>query len=124
MNYKESLWIGFTARLSTRTASLLLAIAIVIAYMNSLSIGFYFDDTYQIEQNTAIRSVGNVLSMFTNPVGSYPTNLHGGVRPLLMASYALNYAVSGLSPWSWHLLGLVLHWLTAILVFVIVRDYI
>ena len=40
-----------------------------------------------------------------------------------MATFALNYAISGDATWSWHLFNMLLHWIAALLVFRIVRDH-
>jgi protein O-mannosyl-transferase len=102
---------------------LLLAFAIAIAYWNSLSIDFQFDDSYQIVANPSLRSLRNVPRFFYDPTTASSTNDRIGLRPVLLATYALNYAVSGLQPWSYHVLQMILHFVAAALVFVIVRDH-
>src|SRR5438093_1825258 len=115
-----------TARGSGRfTASFaaLLALGIVASYSNSLGIGFYFDDRYGILSNPAIRSFGNVPSFFTDPHAFWTDRTQADVRPVLLITYALNYAISGLAPWSYHVFNLILHFIAALLVFVLVRDH-
>ncbi|HWE50206.1 MAG TPA: tetratricopeptide repeat protein [Bryobacteraceae bacterium] len=46
----------------------------------------------------------------------------GGVRPLLMASYWANYLTSGVRPFSYHVVNLVLHATAAVLVYLIVEK--
>jgi len=107
----------------TACVLLLLGCVIAIAYSNSLSIGFEFDDSYQIVQNPSLRSLRNVPRFFYDPTTASSTNERIGFRPVLLATYALNYAVSGMQPWSYHVLQAILHFLAAALVFVIVRDH-
>lgn len=103
----------------------LLAAAIAVSYSNSLGIGFLFDDSYGIANNPEIRSLRNLGHFFTNPYATNPNdNTQGGdLRPILFVSYAINYAVSGLQPWSYHVVNLLLHFAAALLVFIIVRDH-
>ncbi len=43
------------------------------------------------------------------------------VRPLVNLTIAWNYSIGGMDPWGYHLFNLVVHWLSALLVFGIVR---
>jgi tetratricopeptide (TPR) repeat protein len=103
----------------------LLAFALVIAavYANSLSIGYRFDDWHVLEKNPAIRSLSNVPRFFVDPASTTVLPENMDLRPLLMTTFALNYALSGDAPWSWHVVNLLLHWLVVVLVFCIVRDH-
>ena len=102
----------------------LLALGIAASYSNSLGIGFYFDDLYGIHNNPTIRSLRNIPGFFTDPHAFWTDRTQADVRPVLLISYALNYAVSGLAPWSYHVLNLILHFVAALLVFVLVRDHV
>ncbi len=102
----------------------LLALGIAISYSNSLGIGFYFDDLYGIHNNPTIRSLRNIPGFFTDPHAFWTDRTQADVRPVLLITYALNYAVSGLAPWSYHVLDLLLHFVAALLVFVLVRDHV
>jgi tetratricopeptide (TPR) repeat protein len=103
--------------------ALLLAGAIAAAYGNGLDIPFVFDDWHTIEQNPAIRSPGRMLDYFVDPDTTTILRENKDLRPLLLVTMALNYQLSGLAPWSYHLVNLVLHWLASLLVFRIVRDH-
>src|SRR5262249_25563946 len=100
-----------------------LALGIIGAYSGSFDIGFPFDDFQGIVKNPAIRSLGNVPRFFTDPYAMYHERGQPDLRPVLLATYALNYRISGLGPWSYHALNLLLHFTAAVLVFVIVRDH-
>ncbi len=101
----------------------LLAAGLAVAYGGGFGIGFYFDDSYGIQENPAIRSLANIPSFFTDPFTLTALRTNIDVRPVLTTSFALNYAISGLDPWSYHAANLLLHFLTAWMVFLLVRDH-
>jgi tetratricopeptide (TPR) repeat protein len=100
-----------------------LALGLAVAYGNGFGAGFYFDDVAGIVENPAIRSPANLPSFFTDPRTLTTAREGLDLRPVVAASFALNYAVSGLEPWSYHALQLLLHFATAWMVFVLVRDH-
>ncbi len=102
----------------------LLAVGIGLAYSGSLGVGFYFDAASGITNNPAIRSLRNIPSFFTDPYAFWSEHTLVDVRPVLLITYAVNYAISGLEPWSYHVLDLTLHFTASLLVFVIVRDHV
>ena len=91
----------------------LVVLAVAAAYSNSFSGPFVLDDLPSIAANPSIRGWETALS---TPVQS---STHG--RPLLNLSFALNYAVSGQSVWSYHLLNLIIHAGCALVLYGIVR---
>src|SRR5262249_51440386 len=98
--------------LTVRVAEVLIAAAAVLAYSNSLSGPFIFDDL-DIVDNLAIRQLWPPwVSMFARQNIS---------RPLVALTYAINYAISGLNVWSYHLLNLVIHLMGGLVLFGIVR---
>ena len=101
----------------------LLAVGIGVSYSDSFGIGFYFDDAYGIANNPAIKSLKNIPSFFTDPHAIWTDHTQVDLRPFLLITYAVNYAISGIDPWSYHAVNLLLHLLAALLVFVIVRDH-
>lgn len=111
------------SRHSSIIAGILLLIGIGACYANSFGIGFYFDDAYGIVNNPAIRSFRNIPRFFLDPFAVWTEATQVDMRPFLLISFALNYAISGLSPWSYHVLNLLLHFTAAFLVYFIVRDH-
>ncbi|MGH7770500.1 MAG: hypothetical protein ACREQP_23860, partial [Candidatus Binatia bacterium] len=101
----------------------LLALGVAASYSDSLGVGFYFDDTYGIANNPAIRSLKNIPSFFVDPRAVWTEPTQVDLRPVLLITYAVNYAVSGLQPWSYHVVNLILHFIASWLVFIIVRDH-
>lgn len=106
-----------------RLVPFVLAAAVALTYANGLRGGFHFDDWHVIERNTAIRSLANVPRFFVDPDLSSASRDNRTLRPLLLASFALNHAISGLAPWSYHAGNILLHWLVVCLVFRIARDH-
>src|SRR5262249_22671946 len=87
-----------------------------IAYANSLSGPFVFDDQLAIVGNQTIREwwrLGSVLF----PERELPT----AGRPLVHLSFAFNYALGGLDVAGYHLVNIALHLAVGLLVFGLVR---
>jgi tetratricopeptide (TPR) repeat protein len=73
-----------------------------------------------VVRNSLISSVGNIPVLFTS--NYYAPNMQLGLyRPLVTASYAMNYAFGALNPWGYHVVNILLHALNAGLVFLLVR---
>ncbi|WP_415909900.1 tetratricopeptide repeat protein [Oleiharenicola sp. Vm1] len=96
-------------------AAALLALLTVAAYLNSFRGQFLFDDVPSIVTNPALHSLGQ--SLLPSADGGLTTS----GRPLLALSFALNYAVSGVEVWSYHLVNLALHLANGLLLAGIVR---
>ncbi|MCX6954290.1 MAG: tetratricopeptide repeat protein [Verrucomicrobia bacterium] len=93
-----------------------LFLAVVAAYANSLAGLFVFDDPPAIPDNATIRQLWPL-----GPVLSPPAGAGVGGRPLANLSFALNYAVGGTDVVGYHLGNLVLHALSALVLFALVR---
>jgi Flp pilus assembly protein TadD len=91
---------------------LLLAVVAAV-YANAFQNEFLFDD---LETIVELQTPGG-----SGPFGPLLTFLrgHAAYRPIRTASYALDYAVSGLEPWGYHLVNITLHAGSTILVFLI-----
>ena len=122
MNTHPRDWDLPRGRRFTLSFAILLALGIGLAYSNSFKIGFYFDDTYGIADNPAVRSLRNIPSFFVDPRAVWTEATQVDLRPVVMCSYAVNYAISGLNTWSYHLFNLLIHFIASLLVFFIVRD--
>jgi tetratricopeptide (TPR) repeat protein len=95
-------------------AALAIGVAAMATYLNSLNGPFIFDDISAIQQNETIHSLGRALSP---PPGALPVS----GRPVVNLSFALNYALSGLNVWSYHLANLLIQALAGITLFGLVR---
>lgn len=91
-------------------------------YWNSLGNSFQFDDEMVITYNKNIRTLKNVFNFFINPeLISADSNMAKHYRPLVVISYAINYAIGGYNPIGYHFVNIVLHIGTAFLVFLIFK---
>src|SRR5688572_17434681 len=92
-----------------------LVVAVVLPYLNSLSNPFVWDDSNAIVNNPTIRSLWPPWAPLQPPAETPVSS-----RPLVNLSFALNYAVHGLNVQGYHLVNLGLHVLTACLLFAVV----
>ena len=92
----------------------LIVAAIVLIYANVINAPFIFDDGPGIEENKSIRQLWP-----PGPVLHPPAETGSGVagRPIVNLSLALNYAISGLQPWSYHATNILIHALAALALF-------
>ena len=88
---------------------LLLALAVVLAFANSLKVEFIYDDYAFVYNNEAIRTFTPLSKfLFSNEAFSQPVNYHV-YRPLASFTFAINYAFGGLNPFGYHLVNLLFH---------------
>lgn len=106
-----------TAKIKFHYAGIVL-ISFIIAglYLNSLNNSFHFDDSYQIIDNPYIKNLGDI-SLFLQGIKAHST-WH---RMLPTLSFAINYHFNKLNPLGYHLVNLMLHLLSGILVYFISR---
>lgn len=101
-----------------RFAPLLVILAGLLVYGNSFHVPFIFDDVKSVSENHTIRHLWPVSEALSPSHGSGST-VEG--RPVLNFSFAVNYAMSGTAPWSYHALNLFIHILAGLTLFGIVR---
>jgi tetratricopeptide (TPR) repeat protein len=94
----------------------LLLAATVVAYGNSLSGPFVFDDVGAIVENPYVRRLWPLTEALSAP----PQATVAG-RPLVSLSLAVNYAIGGLDVRGYHLVNLAIHLLCGWLVYGVVR---
>ncbi len=82
----------------------------LVGFHNSFQTPFVFDDVRGVLENDNIRTLWPPWVPF-----------HGTSRPLVQFSLALNYAVSGFSVWSYHVLNLLIHVAAALTLFATIR---
>lgn len=96
--------------------------AIVVAacavYLAGLNGALMFDDLGTVVRNPSIQHLGDLAAVLRPPTG---TPIAG--RPLVNLSFALNYAIGGASPFSYHVVNLSLHIACALLLFAVVRRW-
>ncbi len=96
-------------------AGLILIGAAALAYHNTFSVPFIFDDNSSIAENPTIRSLATAWSP---PAGGGHT-VSG--RPFLNFTLALNYTTHGTAVWGYHLLNLLIHVAAGCTLFGVVR---
>ena len=101
-----------------RLAAALLALATAAAFADSLASPFVFDDRSSILENPTLRRLWPPWAALSPPAGSGVT-VAG--RPILNLSFALNHAISGLEPWSYHAANVAIHLLAGLVLFGLVR---
>ena len=101
---------------------LLIAVISSAVYANSFPNSFHFDDQHFIVENTYIRDIRNIPSFFLSPKYlSFEAAFTSHYRPLLITSYAINYAMDGLRPAGYHAVNLLFHVGSAFLVYLILQ---
>lgn len=91
----------------------------IIVYWPGLSGGWLFDDYPNILSNHAVQPTKLDFRAFVRAALSSPASEFK--RPLASLSFVINFAISGLNPWSWKIANLVIHLLNGILMLVLSR---
>ena len=113
---------GMTSRAGERPVgtgwSLRLALVafVVLAHGNGVTGTFQFDDVGAIVDNPTIRDLSDLRTVLLAPTFATVVN-----RPLLNLSLALNYLVSGVEPWSYRVVNILIHAVNALMVAFLVR---
>ena len=91
----------------------LVLVCALLSYHNVLWHSFHYDDEHSILENPHVRSLANVPRFFVDP-GTFSGMPEARMyRPLLLATYAGNYALGGYAPMGWHAVNLLLHLVNA-----------
>jgi tetratricopeptide (TPR) repeat protein len=103
-------------------AAIILLVATGAVYYHALAVPFLFDDVVGIKGNESIYSLWPLIGSTNRPgplnaVRDLPTS----GRPLVNLSFALNYAVGDDNPVGYHAANVAIHFLTALLLWAIVR---
>ena len=98
-------------------SSAALAFILFLVYSNSLDCGWHLDDFHSITQNPHIQMKeltwkGLLKSLHSDL--NYPEKLY---RPIAGLTFALNFFISGTDPFSFHLVNLLIHWLSSVFLF-------
>ncbi|MBE9531466.1 MAG: hypothetical protein IME98_01505, partial [Proteobacteria bacterium] len=105
-----------------RDRVILVAILVLVSaglYLVTLSSGFVSDDSFQVLKNEWIRSFGNIPSAFLSPAWAFLDEevANNYYRPFMHLYYMLAYKLSGLEPWGFHAVNVLLHTLNTVMVF-------
>ena len=99
-----------------RWRAALIVVAVFLAYWNSFSSPFVFDDAASVVDNRQIREWWHVGGLLTSE-----RELPVAGRPLVNASFAFNYALGGLDVRGYHAWNVAVHIACALLLFALVR---
>jgi len=111
--------------MNTRSEHALIAAGLLLvltfaAYSNTFHSDFHFDDSHHIVKNQHIRDMGNIPRFFTDTsMATYYTDQKSGYRPMTYVTFAVDYALSGYETWSYHLTNMLLHLISAFMVYLI-----
>ncbi len=88
----------------------IIALIILIAYSNTFTASFHFDDTASIQENHMIKrvTIDNLVSILK------------GVRPVVYLSIMLNYQLSGLNVVGWHIFNIAFHIANSFFVYLLI----
>ena len=119
-----SVLVSATFAPSPRLACAAIVLATFLAYVNSLGGEFVFDDTVIIQGNTSIQGLdpAHLKEIFGGHYWKAVEKQGGLYRPIVMLSYAINYALGGEDPVGYHLFNVILHALNGILVFLVLEE--
>ncbi|MFA5074248.1 MAG: hypothetical protein WC539_10185 [Nitrospirota bacterium] len=101
----------FASRRFTLVAFAIIAGLILLAYSNTFTANFHFDDTPAIVDNHALKrlSWSNFISMFS------------GTRPVINVSLFFNYQISKLNPIGWHIVNIGFHIMNSFFFFLLLQ---
>lgn len=106
--------------------ALLLVVALaVVAFANTVSFGFVWDDRILILAGRLPRALDRLIEIFTSDFfhRSEVDNAYGYYRPLTTLSYVWDYTWWRLEPFGYHLTNVLLHATNSVLAFFVLRRF-
>jgi hypothetical protein len=100
----------FASKRFNLIAFALIAAMILIAYSNTFTASFHFDDNPSIVENASIKRL---------TWDNFMVALRGGTRPIVNLSLLLNYQVSGLNVVGWHIVNIAFHMANSMFVYLL-----
>lgn len=97
-------------------AAVIIALAAVMVYSKTFRVPEIFDDSASISRNTHITHLWPLTRAMSAPEQQTTAG-----RPMLSLSLAINYAISGLDMWSYHVFNLSVHILAGLTLMGVVR---
>ena len=96
-------------------------ITVFLTYSNSLRYDFVWDDHIQITENHLLEdaSFHGISKLFQVPVGSAGQSF--SYRPIQYLSLLFNRMTSGLDPFGYHFVNILIHCLVAVILFILVH---
>jgi protein O-mannosyl-transferase len=103
-------------------APLILLGVVAATYANSLGNGFQFDDEHSLVANPAVRQLSRIPAFFVDPELFSRNPGSAMYRPLVLTSYALNYAMGEYRVAGYHVLNIAIHALVVLTVYLLLVD--
>jgi len=103
------------SRRELAVAGILLVAVTLAAYLPALDAGFIWDDDDYVTRNPVLRSLDGLRRIWLEPT-SIPQ-----YYPLVHTTFWIEHALWGLDPFGYHLVNVLLHAASAVLVFAILR---
>lgn len=102
---------------------LVLAGVSILVYLNTLGNGFAYDDVMIVEKNPLLRNIANIPKLFQVGYWDHWVTGSASYRPVLTTTFALNFFITGPSPWGFHLVNILLHAANVWLVYYLLCRY-
>ncbi len=91
----------------------------LLAYSNSFTASFHWDDIPHIVNNERVHDAGALFDDLADPGRSIGRKIN--LRPVSLLSFHFNWLAGGENVTGYHIVNLLLHMITAFLVFILVR---
>jgi len=101
--------------LKQTSLGLILLLAVLTAYVPAIRAGFVWDDEHYVTENATLRSFDGLRAIWLEPRATPQ------YYPLVHTSYWLEYRLWGLTPLGYHLVNVLLHATSAILLWRLLR---
>ena len=96
-------------KLSDKSLSIWCFVLAILTYATSINNPFHFDDFHSIVENPHLRNLKNIPIFFVD-TQTFSVEQGGKMfRPLLLASFAINYAIHGYEVWGYRAFNILLH---------------
>ncbi len=96
-------------------------LAVFATYSNVFGNAFLWDDEFLIQKNVFIRDFGHLPDIFSTCSGAGVGRLDNFYRPMQLLMYSIVYHLAGPRPWAFHLLNVLLHAGSGVLLFLFAR---
>jgi protein O-mannosyl-transferase len=103
---------------TNRTVLIILFLAGIIVYQNSLTVPFQFDDINYLKDNPGIKSFSALWSMLTASYSAF-----FDARTFVAFTFFINYKLGGLDVFGYHLVNVIFHIINAFLIYVLFQRY-
>jgi protein O-mannosyl-transferase len=103
-------------------AFLSLAIILLAVYGNSFNCSWHFDDEPNITENPNLHMTKLTWEQVNKALKSDRNNPHFFYRPVACLSFALNHYFGGLDVFGYHLVNLMIHFLSSVFLFLFIFN--